>query len=63
MRAVTTALDVLAVLMLTAGVCISLTAWLGAHGLALGLVVGAFLVAGSSAAASRPPKPNGGEAP
>ncbi len=62
MRAVTTALDVLAVLLLAAGVSISLTAWLGIHGLALGLVVGAFLVAGASASASRPPK-SGGDAP
>jgi hypothetical protein len=53
MRAVTTALDVLAVLMVAVALVITGAAALGWYGVALGLVVGSFLVAGSSAAASR----------
>jgi len=60
MRAVTTALDVLAVLMLTAAITISLAEWIGVQGLALGLALGSFLVAGASASAARRA---GGDAP
>lgn len=60
MRHVTTALDVLAVLMVVVACIVTGVHLLGVYGLALGLVVGAFLVAGASASAE---KKTGGAAP
>jgi hypothetical protein len=59
MRAVTTALDVLAVLMVAVALVLVGAALWGLYGVALGLVVGAMFVAGSSAAATRPVRPDG----